>query len=260
MQKRKTGILPMTEADRNGRNAASNRRLRHKHVQTSDLVGLGKLMLGILALGLIVVVWQRKSLVNEQEIGGPIKVGNAPVDIDDSLREHPLHRYESLQYALDNSKIVALYFAASWCPMSTPVTNLIHDYFDDILLPPPPTDNAASNRRLAQRHGLSLVHVSSDVDEESMQKYIGKNWMAVPYNSPDRNALKEHFKTCAKRELSALGFKRKHEIPTLIVISGTSHEVLTFDGVRDVREHGAQAVDTWMELASLSDALSSKFI
>jgi len=53
--------------------------------------------------------------------------------------------------------------------------------------------------------------------------------------------------------------RRKHEIPTLIIISGVTHEALTYSGVQDIEQNGAQAVDHWMELNRLSIALESKF-
>ena len=83
----------------------------------------------------------------------------------------PLAEFKSLQYALQNSELVALYFAASWCPMSTPISKLIHKHLDEVLLPVP-TDNG--NEALLQRHGLSLVYVSSDHSAESMQDYLEK--------------------------------------------------------------------------------------
>jgi hypothetical protein len=34
---------------------------------------------------------------------------------------------------------------------------------------------------------------------------------------------------------------------------------LTYHGVKDVNEYGVEAIDHWKELASLSDALDSKY-
>ena len=170
-------------------------------------------------------------------------------------RPKPLAEFSHIQYALDNSEIVALYFAAAWCPMSTPITELLDQKLGDILLPPP-SDTADPP---IQRQGISLVYVSSDNSDDQMKSYMRKNWMAVPYESEERNNLKRRFRTCAKRELEPLKMERDYEIPTIIIISGESRQVLTYSGVADLKEHGAQAVDHWMELGRLSSALESKY-
>ena len=140
--------------------------------------------------------------------------------------------------------------------MTTPVTEKLDELFRDILLEPPDED---SPRNLLQRHGVSLVYVSSDQSQEEMQAYLKPNWMYVPFESEERTALKRRFATCARRELYELGMERKHEIPTLIVLSGPTHNVLTFHGVKDIEEYGINAIDHWVELEHLSQALSDKF-
>jgi hypothetical protein len=167
----------------------------------------------------------------------------------------PLDQFPSVQYALQNSKIVLLYFAASWCPMSTPVTKMIDEKLGDLLLPPQNGDNSAPE----EVHDLSLVFISSDRNDAEMQQYIRRNWMAVPFDSKDRNNIKRHFETCAKKEMSALKIARKREIPTLIVLAGHSRQVLTYAGVDELREKGEHAVDHWMQLLRMSDAMKSKY-
>ncbi|KAL7561606.1 hypothetical protein ACA910_004193 [Epithemia clementina (nom. ined.)] len=173
--------------------------------------------------------------------------------------ELPLYKFESLRYALLHCELVLLYFAASWCPMSSPITEQLDSLFREILVTPPnPTTDEEKEeeadklmQRLLndQRQGVSLVYVSSDHSKEEMENYQKENWMVVPYESPDRNNLKKHFKTCAKNEMDALGMdSRDREIPALIVLSGASHEVLTFDGVQDIKDRGQQAVDRWLDL------------
>lgn len=171
-----------------------------------------------------------------------------------SSSRRTLLQFPSLEYALSHSKLVALYFAASWCPMSTPVSLLLDEQINEMLVPP---------AEVEERHGsLSLVYVSSDQSDAEMKEYLANrpSWMFVPYESPERGLLKKHFKTCAKVEMNELQLKRKHEIPTLIVIDSESQQVLTFTGVKDVQEEGAKAVDTWFHLARLSAALDAKFV
>ena len=152
----------------------------------------------------------------------------------------PLSKYSELSYALENSEIVALYFAASWCGMSTPISHLLDEAFgesDQIL-----TMDGRGNT-------LSIVYVSSDKTVGDYNDYIeGRNWIAIPYESPERTQLKEHFKTCSFPEVKELGIKREHEIPTIIVIDTSNHEILTYDGVKDMRQLEDSALDHWVDL------------
>lgn len=182
-------------------------------------------------------------------------------------------QFPSLEYALSHSKLVALYFAAAWCPMSTPVSEMLdHEDFTALLVPPPPSEISSGKDQdgispvVADGSAsplLSLVYVSSDRSHEQLAQYLQRRprWMHVPYDSVDRTKLKQHFQTAAKVEMKDLGMdSRRHEIPTIIVVDSGSQQVLTFSGVKDVEEHGARgAVDTWLELARLSQALDAKF-
>jgi hypothetical protein len=225
---------------------------------------LVKLLVAIFLLGLLFVGTQRIRFKQAASRSLPEHVVPGS-HVDDPHPHNPRHlhalrNYESLQYALDNSQLVALYFAASWCPTSTPVSLAIDSALSDMLLPPPRVVHVESLAQ--QRHGLSLVYVGSDKSEEEMRVYLERrpHWMAVPFDSPERARLKRHFQTAAEKELSELGMtSRRHEIPTLIVIDGASHQVLTFHGVKDVTEKGAKAVDEWFELMRISHALDAKF-
>jgi len=163
----------------------------------------------------------------------------------------PLHPFASLRYPLLNSKVVLLYFAASWCPMSTPVTHQLDALFRPLLLPPLPLTNNNNDKtpRRLQRHGASLVFVSSDRNAHELDAYQQENWMAVPFDSPDRPRLKQHFRTCAKVELEGLGMDdRDREIPALIIVSGETHEVVSYNGVQDLHEREEGAMGYWTEL------------
>jgi hypothetical protein len=168
-------------------------------------------------------------------------------DVMDELSQFP-----SLQYALSNSFLVGLYFAASWCPMSTPVTNLLDELFRDILVKP--TGDSLTG-------GLSIVYVSSDQTQEQFDHYIKPNWMSVPFeNVQERSDLKRHFTTCAKREMEELGMQtRDREIPSLIILAADTRQVLTYSGVQDIKERGVAAIDHWLEMKRLAEALEQKF-
>ena len=152
----------------------------------------------------------------------------------------PLSQFTDLSFALGNSDLVALYFAASWCPMSTPVSQALDEAFgrNDALL----ADGGG-------RKTLSIVYVSSDKTLEQYNGYLhNRNWIAIPFESTQRNQLKRHFATCAHRELEELGIDRKHEIPTIIVIDSQTQGIITTNGADDVESMGAGSLDHWKDM------------
>mmetsp|Transcript_25530 Transcript_25530/g.61388 ORF Transcript_25530/g.61388 Transcript_25530/m.61388 type:complete len:282 (+) Transcript_25530:126-971(+) len=152
----------------------------------------------------------------------------------------PLSKFTELSLALENSDMVALYFAASWCPMSTPISLALDEAFgkNDMLLTPG-----------GERKTLSVVYVSSDKTLDQYNGYLhDRNWISIPFESPQRNQLKRHFSTCAHRELDELGMDRKHEIPTIIVIDSQTQGVITTSGASDVEQMGAGSLDHWRSM------------
>ena len=147
-----------------------------------------------------------------------------------------------LAYALENSELVALYLAASWCPMSTPVSLSLDEAFGE-------SDSILSTQGGGGRKPLSIVYVSSDKSIEQYNEYLqNRNWLAIPFESSQRNDLKRHFATCARRELLELGIDRKHEIPTIIVIDSQTHGVITTNGAEDVEQMGEQSLEHWQDM------------
>mmetsp|Transcript_22945 Transcript_22945/g.65016 ORF Transcript_22945/g.65016 Transcript_22945/m.65016 type:complete len:303 (-) Transcript_22945:321-1229(-) len=168
----------------------------------------------------------------------------------------PLDEFESLQYALKNSRLVGLYFGASWCPICTPFTKFLDDTFHDVLLPPP---EGSDHDPPAERADFAIVYVSSDKTEEEMREYIkDKNWMAVPFESEERAALKKHFQACAKRELKELQMERKYEIPTLMILDGETHGILSRDGVEDALRNGEDSLEHWNNMATLTEQINEE--
>jgi Thioredoxin-like len=158
---------------------------------------------------------------------------------------------------MDHSDIVLLYFAASWCKMSTPITQLLDEKFGDIFLPPQGTNPGSINNK---RRPISLVYVSSDESEKQMLEYTHKNWIDVPFSSQERTALKKQFKVAAKREMEVLNMEtRLYEIPTIIIVSGESHNVITTHGVDDLKEKGSEALIYWIKLLHTVKALEDKY-
>jgi hypothetical protein len=170
-------------------------------------------------------------------------------------KEAPLAHFATLQYPLKHAKLVGLYFAASWCPHSTPVTEALEEYFQKTILPPLDEEDGPPEEQAS----LAIVHVSSDKKEDQFLDYVRKNWITVPFGSDEQTALKRHFSTCAKYEMEALGIERKHEIPTLLIIDSETQTVLTANGADDLDEYEDKALDHWMELHNLVRAMEEKY-
>lgn len=166
----------------------------------------------------------------------------------------PLAEFETVNYALQHANLVGIYFAASWCPMSTPATKLLKDHFASV------PNLLFTGEAMPQKHSLSIVHVSSDNAEADMIKYVkDANWITVPFDSQERTELKKHFQVCAKPEVTQLGIERKFEIPSLLIIDGKTHGLISTNGVKDLEERGPNALDHWMELQQLIRGLESKY-
>ena len=156
--------------------------------------------------------------------------------VEVSFRDFPslqdiIQRHKNLQ-------VLALYFAASWCPMS----RLPSQWLDDLF--PQQHPSLQSN--------ATLVYISSDATLDDFDNYVRPGWLAVPFHkSLERSHLKRYFGTCAKREMKELGLTqstRKHEIPHLVIVSASTGHVLSSDGLAHVREQGASALSYWHDL------------
>ena len=166
-----------------------------------------------------------------------------------------LTQFPSLEYPLQHSELVGLYFGASWCPICARFAPKLNAHFGDVLLPP----NSDQSVPPTQRAQLSIVYISSDKTEEAFSKSLGKNWIAVPFESEERTGLKKHFSVCSRPEVELLGIDRKHESPTLILLDSETQGVISSHGVEDVDECGLNALDHWMDLSKLARALEEKF-
>ena len=134
--------------------------------------------------------------LEQDVVAGSLRVGNQYWQTLDE-QKLPLSEYPSIQYALDHSDIVLLFFGASWCPMTAPITKLLDDKFEEILLPPETSGGTKLTSR--QRRPISLVYISSDESEEQMKNYARKHWITVPFHSEERAALRKHLVSDAAR-------------------------------------------------------------
>jgi hypothetical protein len=197
---------------------------------------------------------------------------------NDGIARSLVTKFKSLEYPLSNSKLVGLYFAASWCPMSTSVTQSLEEIFSQKSVSGT-NSNSNSNRVLTtnnnnqedhvivemQKNGqtikdFSLVYVSSDTSAEEMKNYMKWNWIGIPFDSPDRNEIKRYFRTCAQNEMQKLGMEsRRFQIPTLLVLDSVTQDIISTNGVADLETYGEEVLDHWLEIQSLMRALEDKY-
>ena len=110
--------------------------------------------------------------------------------------------------ALTGKRAVALYFSAHWCPPCRGFTPKLAEFY---------------NAKLKDL-GLEVVFVSSDRDEAAFTEYANEQpWLALPYDKRD-------LKTCLSKRFKVSG------IPTLVILDGTTGEVITKDGREAVSE------------------------
>mmetsp|Transcript_31997 Transcript_31997/g.80558 ORF Transcript_31997/g.80558 Transcript_31997/m.80558 type:complete len:161 (+) Transcript_31997:111-593(+) len=131
-------------------------------------------------------------------------------------------------------KLVALYFSAHWCPPCRQFTPTLKDVYEET----------------SDKHNFQVVFVSSDEDQEAMKGYMNDahgDWLAVSFDSPLRDELKQRYGACAGKEQEAAGVKeRRSGIPALVVLQPNGDE-LCFQGTQELSEAGPVAVKRWRE-------------
>ena len=148
--------------------------------------------------------------------------------------------------ALANTRLVALYFSASWCGPCRGFTPLLVEFYNHL------------KEEVASTHGLEIVFVSSDRDEASFQQYYEKMpFLAMPFSN---RALAHH----AKQMFGVRG------IPSFVVLDSLSGRVVVSpdDSRKEVHQacqRGEQAIEslfkTWLtkvppETTSMLDILA----
>ena len=130
--------------------------------------------------------------------------------------------------ALANTRLVGLYFSASWCGPCRGFTPLLIEFYNHL------------KEEVAATHGLEIVFVSSDRDEGQFQQYYGKMpFLALPFSN---RALAQHCK-------SVFGVRG---IPSFVVIDTMSGRIVTSpdESRREVHQacqRGEQAIESLFE-------------
>ena len=116
--------------------------------------------------------------------------------------------------ALANSRLVALYFSASWCGPCRSFTPLLIEFYTYL------------QEVVAPTHGIKIVFVSSDQDESQFNAYYSKMpFLALPYTNRD----------LAQQTKSVFGVRG---IPSLVVLDSLSGMIVTSpdESRRDVHQ------------------------
>ncbi|EEQ98179.1 thioredoxin, putative [Perkinsus marinus ATCC 50983] len=134
--------------------------------------------------------------------------------------------------------IIALYFAAHWCPDCRAFTPTVNKFYEDVKAKNPDK--------------LEIIFISSDKSENEQVAYHQNDmpdWLRVPFNDKrTRAVLKKEYGVCAKKEMEDIGMsdsQRKAGIPTLVVLSKNRRTVKVFDAGADIEKYGDAAVDRW---------------
>ncbi len=268
-----TSDLPVTMHDTvaNARSAArAERRANKRNKKDNALLSLALFLVFIILLGLILLT-NFDYVSHHPMVSSPTSMSSNGVPVDNSDKGLPvvgagshkhnningsLTKFPSLKYALENSDVVGIYFAASWCPMSTPISNRIEELFsldssplNHRVLTPPTGDGTY---KIATRKEFSLVYVSSDDSEMEMMKYARGNWISIPFDSPDRTNIKRHFRICAQVEMESLGIeRRRQEIPSLVIVESSTQGILSMVGKDELLKYNEGVLDHWISKKDL---------
>lgn len=73
--------------------------------------------------------------------------------------------------ALNNTRLIGLYFSAHWCPPCRQFTPMVAEMYSVL-------------KEEYPSHGLEIVFVSSDRDQSSFEQYFASMpWMSIPFQS-----------------------------------------------------------------------------
>ncbi|CAI5741685.1 unnamed protein product [Peronospora destructor] len=129
-----------------------------------------------------------------------------------------------------NDKLLALYFAADWCPDCRAFQPVLNRFYE-----------TACN-------DLDLVFVGSDASAKDQLVHFNDKqgpWWMVPFAGETRTQLKRRFGVCAGAEVSELSpITRKGGIPTLVVIRQNG-EVVDFHAADKIERDGIKALAEW---------------
>jgi thiol-disulfide isomerase/thioredoxin len=120
---------------------------------------------------------------------------------------------------IESKTLIAIYFAAPWCPVCTEFTPVLLSFYDELI---------QANK------SFEVVLVSYVDTAEDMLAHMTDSampWLAIPFSSARTDALTQRYQV--------------RFIPTLVVIDSEGNTI-TEDGSGAVVTNGARAYDSWL--------------
>ncbi|KAE8912798.1 hypothetical protein PF005_g12981 [Phytophthora fragariae] len=131
------------------------------------------------------------------------------------------------------SGLVALYFAANWCPDCRAFQPKLNDFY------------AEAN---ASKQQLDVVFLNSDMSEEDQQTHFSTkhgDWWMVPREAKIRSELRRKYGIRNGKDDVEVGVTHRNSgIPALVIIRPDG-EVLDFQGAQQVVNDGIKALTNW---------------
>jgi Thioredoxin-like len=259
--RRTTGGGALLLSSSGSRNSSSTRPQQQHTSNSSKLLLVVGLLLGIIGLVSIYLsshVTGVATTTTHEDEDMPISIATLLEEEEISPEER--HRkltssdfytqFPSLRPILSEYVVVGLYFAAAWCPMSTTVTELLHDTFAATMATTIDTTISSGQNdpeKSSPQKPFALVYISSDVSVVQFDGYRKPWWHYIPYDqAEERRSIKQYLRTCARKEMEGLNITapRDAEIPHLDILR---HGVLlTRAGIADVRARGSTAIAYWL--------------
>jgi Thioredoxin-like len=262
--RRTTGGGALLLSSSGGRNSSTRPQQQHTTTSSSKVLLVVGLLIGIIGLVSIYLsshVTGVATTTTHEDEDEDMPISIAP-NLEEEISPEERHRrlttsdfytqFPSLRPILSEYVVVGLYFAAAWCPMSTTVTELLHDTFAaTMLMMMTTTDTASSDQNDPEKSSpqkpFALVYISSDVSVVQFDGYRKPWWHYIPYDqAEERRSIKQYLRTCARKEMEGLNITapRDAEIPHLDILR---HGVLlTRAGITDVRARGSTAIAYWL--------------
>ncbi len=115
------------------------------------------------------------------------------------------------------SKVIALYFSASWCPPCRKFTETLKDFYEEV------------NQK---DKVFEVVLIPFDKEESAAKEYHAKMpWLSTGFNNPVNTPTSKKFEVTG--------------IPKLIVFDAEGN-VLSTDGRKDVTVNGPPIIEKWI--------------
>ncbi|KAL4085687.1 hypothetical protein PRIC1_015023 [Phytophthora ramorum] len=142
---------------------------------------------------------------------------------------------------LGQTGLLALYFAASWCPDCRAFQPKLNDFYAEA--------NASTQQ-------LDVVFLSSDMSEGDQQEHFSTkhgDWWMVPREAELRNELRRKYGIRNGKDDAEVGVTHRNSgIPALVIIRRDG-EVLDFRGAQQVEDDGIKALANWQATAQANE-------